>query len=146
MIPNSSHAKDKTIDRRKTRISKRIQSKERFKLARNKMKTTNGINNRERAKLSDKEVSAAAETPKQLKLECDSRKNEKGQKKTKDQLEPGTYVTSTPVAAVTNTSGPFEVVVLMHGELEEVRTYVKDFTKTLKEYIAGKLYFSFNPF
>ena len=109
------------------------------------MKTTNGINNRERAKLSDKEVSAAAETPKQLKLECDSRKNEKGQKKTKTkaQLEPDTSVTSTPVATVTNTSGPFEVVVLMHGELEEVRTYVEDFTKTLKEYIPGKLYFSF---
>ena len=142
MIPNSSHAKEKTMDRRKTRISKRIQSKERFKLARNKMKTTNGINNRERAKLSDKEVSATAENPKQSKLEYGSSKNEKGQKKakTKDQPEPGTSVTSTPVATVTNTSGPFEVVVLMHGELEEVRTYVKDFTKTLKEYIPGKLY------
>ena len=85
--------------------------------------------------------------PKQSKLECDSRKNEKDQKKTKtkDQLEPGT-VTNTPVAKVTNTSGPFEVVVSMHGELEGVRTYVKDFTKTLKEYIPGKLYLSFNPF
>ena len=145
MIPNSSHAKEKTMDRRKTRISERIQSKERFKRAGNKMKTTNGKNNSERAKLSDKEVSATAETPKQSKLKCGYRKNEKGQKKTKtkDQVEPGTSVTSTPVAAVTNTSGPFEVVVLMHGGLEEVRTYVKDFTKTLKEYIPGKIYFSF---
>ena len=148
MIPNSSHTNENTMDRRKTRISKRIQSKERFKLARNKMKTTNGINNRERAKLSDKEVSATAENPKQSKLECDSRKKGNYQKKTKtkDQLEPGKSVTSTPVATVTNTSGPFEVAVLMHGGLEEVRTYVKDFTKTLKEYIPGSLYFSFNPF
>ena len=148
MIPNSSHAKEKTMERRKTRVSKPIQSRERFKLARNKMKTTNSINNRERAKLSDKEVSATAEAPKQSKIECGSRKNEKGKKKTKtkDQLELETSVTTTPAATVTNTSGPFEVVVLMHGELEEVRTYVKDFTKTLKEYIPGKLYFSFNPF
>ena len=148
MIPNSSHAKEKTMERRKTRISERIQSKERFKRAENKMKTTNAKNNSERAKLSDKEVSATAENPKQSKLECGSRKKEKDQKKTKikDQLEPGTYVTSTPVAAATNTSGPFEVVVIMHGGLKEVRTYVKDFTKTLKEYIPGELYFSFNPF
>ena len=89
-----------------------------------------------------------SENPKQYKLEFDSGKSEKGQKKTKakDELEPMTSVTSTPVVAVTNTCGPFEVVVLMHGELEEVRTYVKNFTKTLKEYIPGELYVSFNPF
>ena len=92
--------------------------------------------------------SLTSENPKQSKLECGSRKKEKDQKKTKtkDQLEPGTSVINTPVAAVTNTRRPFEVVVIMHGELEEVRTYVKDFTKTLKEYIPGKLYFSFNLF
>ena len=85
---------------------------------------------------------ASSDSNKQSTLECGSRKNEKGQKKTKtkDQLESGTSVINTPVAAVTNTSRPFEVVVLMHGELEEVRVYVKDFTKTLKQYIPGKLY------
>ena len=113
---------------------------------RSELKTVNTSNTPEL--LNPVFQSLTPENLKQSKLECGSRKNEKGQKKTKtkDELEPGTSVTSTPVAIVTNTSGPLEVVVLMHGELEEVRTYVKDFTKALKEYIPGKLYFSFKPF
>ena len=113
---------------------------------RSELKTANTSNTPEL--LNPVLQSLTSENLKQSTLECGSRKNEKGQKKTKtkDQLEPGTSVTSTPVTSVSNTSGPFEVVVSMHGELEEVRTYVKEFTKTLKEYVPGKLYLSFNLF
>ena len=60
ILSKSSQAKENIKNRRITRISKRIQSKERSKLQRNKMKTTIGINNKERTKIGDKETSLTA--------------------------------------------------------------------------------------
>ena len=60
IVSNSIQAKEKIKNRKITRISKRIQSKERSKLQRNKMKTTIGINNNERTKIGDKETSATS--------------------------------------------------------------------------------------
>ena len=60
IVSKSSQAKENIKNRRITRISKRIQSKERSKLQRNKIKTTIGINNKERTKIGDKETISAA--------------------------------------------------------------------------------------